>query len=107
MKVPDGVNYLSFYEAAKAKGIKIQSRHIGVSINIYGKRLTWLASYNRGKSVFIGRFPFTRNGEDEAGAAYKRYLLNNGIKPKTTVKRKSNSKSKLPVSVMNNDTMVG
>mgnify|MGYP000874208790 CR=1 FL=1 len=41
MKIPPGVNQKQFYKAAKAKGVSIQSRYMGVSVRDEGGRLSW------------------------------------------------------------------
>jgi hypothetical protein len=74
MLLPEGVNPISFFEQAKAKKIKISSRYVGVVFNINTNGApSWMVRYQKkGKAAFIGRFPFTVQGEWEAGIAYSR-----------------------------------
>lgn len=80
MKIPEGVNHKEFYTAAKAQGASIQSRFTGVYLNVNGSKVTWMARCQvKGVEVFLGRFPFTSEGEVKAGLAYENYCLEKGI----------------------------
>ncbi len=78
MKVPSNVNYLEFYHKCHEKGIKIQSNFQGVVFHLaYGKRPTWKVQFQKDyKYIFLGSFPFTAEGEEAAGKAYKEFSDN-------------------------------
>jgi hypothetical protein len=72
--MPEGVNQIAFYQAARAKGIRVSSRFVGVSINTANREITWTARIqSKGKLVKCKDFPLTEEGEREAGAYYKRH----------------------------------
>lgn len=60
-----------FYKSAKAKGIVVKSRFVGVSHNLNGRKHHWLAQYQEnGKKLMFERFPFTEQGEKDAAQKY-------------------------------------
>lgn len=96
MIIPEGVNYLQFYAQAKMKGIRITSRFRGVHFNLNGrsKSPSWLVMCrSKGKDNFLGRFPFTAEGEIQAGQKYQRFLEENGLVNRCDGKRKYKIKS--------------
>jgi hypothetical protein len=100
MQIPSGVKHWDFYKAAKSKGIRISSRFQGVCVNEHGtpRKASWIARYQGGgKSVLIGRFPFSEEGEERARQAYLQYLEKNGLKERFAEKRKykQNKKAKI------------
>jgi hypothetical protein len=94
MNIPEGVNWLEFYKTATKQGVKITSRYIGVYCNINNNGApSWMARYQGGgKSVFLGRFQFTKEGELAASKKYERYLIDNNIKPRYDEKKKYKTK---------------
>jgi hypothetical protein len=66
MIIPEGQNYFKFYEAAKAQGVKITSRFIGVCIDCSRGSVRWLASYVSDTGIKRKHFPFTAIGEMQA-----------------------------------------
>lgn len=92
MIIPEGVNFLNFYNTARSKGILVRSRYTGVYINNSPKQgIAWTSQYHgKAKPKFIGRFPFTFEGEQQASNAYQQYLLDNKIIPRYSGKRKIN-----------------
>lgn len=92
MTIPEGVNHMEFFSVAKTKGIKIQSKFRGVCLNLYRSGAPcWMCRYQSGgKLLFYKRFPFTEQGDKEAGHAYSSYLKENNITERTSKKRKFN-----------------
>lgn len=89
MIIPTGCNWMEFYKAAKKKGIAITSRFQGIYLSDGNGHPKWMARYQgAGKSVFLGRFPFTEQGEIAARKKYALYLLENGLTERYPEKRK-------------------
>lgn len=90
MIMPIGVDHGLFYRAAKAKNIRVSSRFRGVHIQSDrgNTTISWAAKYQGGKkTVVIGRFPLTAEGEEQARVAYERYLEENNITERYSKKR--------------------
>ena len=75
MKIPlDYPHWVKFYKEAKAQNISIESRFVGVSVNINGGKMHWVARYNGASGAkFLGRFSFDAVGERTAALAYEEY----------------------------------
>lgn len=96
MVVPSGVNHYTFYKQAKAQGVKISSRYMGVTFNgnVHGN-ISWMARYQgEGINKFLGRFPFTEKGELEAHRKYQNFITNNNIPQRFKEKRKYKTNAK-------------
>ncbi len=88
MKVPEGVNFIQFYQSAKEQGVTITSREVGVIFNLNGNRPCWMARAQcGGKTVYLGRFPFTRAGEIAAGKKFNSYMESIGKEKRYSEKR--------------------
>lgn len=88
MKIPIGVNYLSFWKQTKEKGIRITSRFLGVTFNLNGGKPNWMARCQvKGRWKFLGRFEFTYEGEKKANQAYEKYLQEQSIEPRYSAKK--------------------
>ena len=75
MKIPDGVNHKTFWEAAKKKGIKISSKYTGVYLNVNTNGSpSWMARTQAKGKFKCRRFELSECGEIEAS---KFYLLHN------------------------------
>jgi hypothetical protein len=100
MVVPKGVDYEQFFKDCQEKGIHITSRYMGVSFSLTnGTKPTWLVRAQvNGKSVYLGRFPFTAQGELRAGVRYLEYLKKHGLEPRYIAKRKYKIKTSGKVS---------
>ena len=75
MKIPNGVCHRTFWEAAKAKGIKLSSKFTGVYLNLNTNGSpSWMARVQaKGKWKFK-RFEFSEKGEIEASKFYSRHV---------------------------------
>jgi hypothetical protein len=75
-------------------GVKIQSRYKGVYVNKDGRRVMFMVRYGGKRHMkFIGRFPLTKEGEEQARDAYNAYvatipLAERSRHPGQVVKRK-------------------
>ena len=81
MVIPSGVNQIEFFKAAKAKGISVTSRYKGVHAHPNGsKDINWVAQKSeKGTTRYIGKFPFTEQGELIAHLAYERNTKTDSI----------------------------
>lgn len=84
VNIPDGVDQVEFYKECKAKKLSVKSKYRGVTLSVIHKSPYWLARYN---SKYIGRFPFTEEGEKRARLAYVKYLRINNIEERYSTKR--------------------
>lgn len=96
--IPVSVNFTLFYAECVRKGIKVQSRFVGVYIKRTMKKekgrivsfsVLWCAKYERNGHKFVQHFPFTYDGEVAARQAYLEYLKNNKIQEWKKEKRVS------------------
>lgn len=70
MTIPEHINFTTFYWQAKKQGVKIQSRYKGVCVMDSNKAYLWWVA--RFKNKYLGHFPFTAKGEQEAAKAYEK-----------------------------------
>lgn len=93
MLLPEGIsNNFKFLLECKSKGIKITSRFRGVCQNWYNNDKSnpcWLARYTKErKCIFYVRKPFTIEGEIQARLSLVRFMKENNIEERFSVKRK-------------------
>lgn len=93
LTIPDNVNYLNFFLKAKERKISIRSKYRGVVLSYFRNdksKPCWMARYQKTgqKSIYLGRFEFSNIGEKQARHAYSKYLFENNIKERTSIKRK-------------------
>lgn len=84
VSIPDGVDQLEFYKECKAKKLSVKSKYRGVNLSVVYNSPYWLVRY---KGKYIGRFPFTEEGEKRARLAYVKHLRINNIEERYSVKR--------------------
>ena len=70
MLIPEGVNFIDFYIAAKKKNIMIQSKFRGVCVGDINGNIVWRVYIMRNGKKTSKRFPFTKEGEILAGQWY-------------------------------------
>lgn len=96
MKIPVGANHHQVWKSAKAKGIKLQSKFVGVYLNINDKAPCWMARVQKdGKNLFHKRFPFNEAGEIEAGKAYQSFFDNHQETPRYDNKKSNYVKNNI------------
>lgn len=68
-------NWEQFLSRAQKAGANVRSRYKGVYINKNGRLHYFMARY-QGKAgqKYLGRFPLTRDGEQEAFETYAKYV---------------------------------
>ena len=76
MVIPEHLNYLEFYHACREQGVNVESRFEGVNVFLScEKKPRWKVQFQRDYNyVYLGTFPFTKEGEEAAGKKYNDFL---------------------------------
>lgn len=69
------IDWVGFYNKCKDQGVKIRSRFIGIYLNVTNGKPFWMARYQGANGAkFLGRFEFTKIGEEKAAYKYSNYI---------------------------------